>query len=187
MSKNTNLRRAAPPRGSGFTLIEMMVVLAIAVIMSAVAVPSFQGALLKYRIDKQQRGLRDLLQLAHDNAAGTQALTICSSANGTSCSPDTDWQQGQIVFVDGATIGVVDGNDEIIQHAQPVTGGVPLLATLEATGADYARGFIHFDQGTPDIKKAVRFTACYHGDKPRQLSINVYGHIWSSKGSSPCA
>lgn len=175
--------RSAP----GFTLIETLVVLAIAVIITAVAAPAFKGALAKYRIENQQHGLRDLLQLAHDNAVGERVLTICTSSNGTSCTPSANWQQGQIVFVDHGTVGVVDEDDEVIQYAQSVKGGVPLEATVEATGADFTRGFIHFEQGKPDIKKAVRFSACHKGDKARQISINMYGHIWSSKGATTCA
>lgn len=187
MYMHTTRRRAARARTRGFTLIEALVVLAVAVTLTALAVPAFKGALAKYRIEHQQRGLRDLLQLAHDNAVGELALTICTSANGTACSPSTDWQQGQIVFVDGGQLGVVDGADEVIQYAQAIRGGVPIKATIAATGANYTRGYIHFEQGKPDTKKALRFTACYKGDKPRLLSINLYGHIWSSKGTTTCA
>lgn len=187
MHIHTSNPRAARRRSSGFTLIEAMVVLAIAVIASAIAAPAFKGALAKYRIENQQHGLRDLLQLAHETAVGEQVLTICTSSNGTSCSPSADWQQGQIVFVDHGTLGVVDGTDEVIQYAQAIRDGVPIKATIEATGVNYTRGFIHFEQGKPDVKNALRFTACYKGDKPRQLSINIYGHIWSSKGTTTCA
>ena len=179
--------RAAPLRAGGFTLMELTVVLVIAGIMTVVAVPSFKGALAKYRLDGERRSLRDHLQQAHVESAGEQALTLCPSSSGTSCTHGANWHVGHILFVDGGTIGQVDGTDVVIERALPAKAGVTILSVEDANDASFTRGYLHFVEGKPDTKKALRFTVCTKGAVPQKLFINMYGHIWSGKGTTPCA
>lgn len=179
--------RAAPLPSGGFTLMELSVVLALAAILGAVAIPTFQGALARYRVDAEKRGLRDHLQLAHVDSAGEQALTVCPSSNGTSCSHGASWHLGHILFVDGGAIGQVDGTDAVLERTLPAKAGVTTVAVEDATEASFTRGYLHFVEGKPDTKKALRFTVCSKGAAPQKIFINMYGHVWSAKGTTPCA
>lgn len=86
---------------SGFTLTELMIVLAIMGIIGSMAVPSFSRSIKENRNEASSNALLTSLSLARTEAirrAGT--VTACPSADGGTCS--TDWATGWIVFVDNA-------------------------------------------------------------------------------------
>ncbi len=183
----TSFRSVPPLRSAGFTLLELVVVLLIATTMAAVAAPSFKGALSKYRIDNEKKALRDSLQLAHDDSFGETALTVCATANGTTCSTGKNWHIGHILFVDEGVVGKVDGTDVILERTLASRAGYTIVSVEEANSADFTRGYVHFEHSKPDLKKAVKFTVCTQGATPQHITINTYGHIWSTKGTTPCA
>ena len=86
----------------GFTLIELMVTLAVLGVLLAVGVPSFADLI---RNNRSQAAANELVSAL--NAARVEAVkrgkrvSLCPSVNGTSCS-GTAWQSGWIVFVDTA-------------------------------------------------------------------------------------
>jgi type IV fimbrial biogenesis protein FimT len=92
---------------SGFTLVEMLMTMAIAAIVMALAVPSFRYVTNSNRIAGEINGLLGDLQLARAEAIKEgRNVTVCVSANGTSCTISTSWQSGWIVFSDPANTGV---------------------------------------------------------------------------------
>jgi len=107
-SHTTPLRTAIPPRAAGganfvraagFTLVEMLMTMAIAIIVLTIGVPSFRYVTNSNRIASELNGLLGDLQFARAEAIkeGTN-VTVCVSSNGTSCSGSTAWQDGWIVY-----------------------------------------------------------------------------------------
>jgi type IV fimbrial biogenesis protein FimT len=96
-------------RGSsdhGFTLIELMVVVAIAAILMAVAVPSFRDVTERNRVSTQVNTFVGDLQLARSEAIKRGlAVSLCASSDGGSCLDNNAWNRGWIMFVDPATSG----------------------------------------------------------------------------------
>ncbi len=85
----------------GFTLIELMITIAIAVILLMVAVPSFDAVRLSSRLNTFSNNFVASVHLARSEAIKRNAtVTLCSSTNGTSCGGA--WNNGWIVLV-GAT------------------------------------------------------------------------------------
>lgn len=85
----------------GFTLLELMVVLAIAAILMAVAVPSFALLIQKNRLATQTNAFIADLQFARAEAIKQgQTVTICASSDGSACLGTTAWGTGWIVFAD---------------------------------------------------------------------------------------
>lgn len=100
----------------GFTLIELIITLAIAAILMTVAIPNFQTFVLNNRISAQANDFMAALGLARSEAIKRATrVTICKSANSTACATSGNWEQGWIVFVDGGTAGTVDGADAVLQ------------------------------------------------------------------------
>jgi type IV fimbrial biogenesis protein FimT len=97
--KATNPRGVAARANSGFTLIELMITIVVAAILMTIAVPAFQNFL---RNDRQWTTANSLVMTL--NAARSEAIkqdtavSVCPTANGTSCSASSAWSQGWIVL-----------------------------------------------------------------------------------------
>ncbi|MFO1418814.1 MAG: GspH/FimT family pseudopilin [Methylotetracoccus sp.] len=94
---------------SGFTLIEMMVTVAVAAILMSVGVPSFQQLIQSNRVTTQTNEFVAALNLARSEAIkrGTR-ITICKSSTSTSCAGSGGWQQGWIIFTDNNNNAAAD-------------------------------------------------------------------------------
>ncbi len=86
---------------SGFTLIELMVTVAIVGIFASIALPSFAKLLENNRYTTITNNLVSTLHLARSEALKRRAsVTVCPSSNQTSCNDNTDFSTGWIVFLD---------------------------------------------------------------------------------------
>ncbi len=102
----------------GFTLVELMAVLAIASALLVVALPSFSILLKNNRMLSLVYEMRAALNTARSEALAQRTfVTLCSSNDGTSCSGE--WKDGYIAFRDTNGDGTVDDpttpdGDEIV-------------------------------------------------------------------------
>jgi len=108
----------------GFTLVELMVTLAIAAIVMSVAVPSFATFIQNNRQTTNINGLVIALNFARAEATTRQQrVTVCKSADGAACASSGDWSQGWIVFADPVDPkGSVDAGDNIVRVTGALTG-----------------------------------------------------------------
>ena len=109
-------------RDDGFTLIELMIAIALVAILLATAVP----ALDDFTNDARQTGaINDFISsihLARNTAITTNSrVTMCASASGTNCEL-TSWDSGWIVFGDLNNNGAVDAGENIVSAAVAVEG-----------------------------------------------------------------
>lgn len=104
----------------GFTLIELMVTIALVAIVSTLAAPSMIQFIARWQTTNVVNSFTSSLQLARSEAVKRgRAVRMCRSSNGTSCSAasegTTGWIIGWIVFVDNDASGLpVTTPDEII-------------------------------------------------------------------------
>lgn len=91
-------------RQSGFSLIELMVAIAVAAILAALALPSFQQTIRSNRVATTANEMLASLALARTEAIkGIGTAGVCPSSNGTSCATATDWSGGWVVWRTDAT------------------------------------------------------------------------------------
>jgi type IV fimbrial biogenesis protein FimT len=88
----------------GFTLIELMLTIAIAAVVMGLAIPSFNTAIKNNRLTTQANDLVTSLNLARSEAVkrGTR-VRLCKSNDGANCVADgaaSNWAQGWIIFTD---------------------------------------------------------------------------------------
>ena len=127
-------------RSSGFTLVELMVALAIVSILLVLAWPSYQQFVVDSRVSAQANEFLTALTFTRSEAVKRNAtVTMCKSADGASCATAGGWQQGWIVFVDAGAVGAVDVGDTILRVAAAMAGPSTLVGTTDvASYVSYA-------------------------------------------------
>ena len=110
--------RSKNRKNSGFTLIEMIVTVAIVAIFASIAVPSFSQLIQRNKETTTTNELISSLVLARSEALKrSRNVMVCSSNNQSTCNGGTDFASGWIVYADcddnnALTAGNVDCNDD---------------------------------------------------------------------------
>ena len=139
---------------AGFTLIELMIVMAIAAVLLGVALPAFSGGLEAARSLEARSSLLSSLQSASSRAALTGVHgVLCPSLDGVACADSPDWSGGWLVFMDPNASRELDGGERILHVQPPLTGKVHLRSTVGRT-----RIVFQGNGGNPGSN--VTFTLC---------------------------
>ena len=136
-----------PLQGKGFSLVELMIVLAVSAMLLAAAVPSFSASIQNNRLTTQVNEIHAGLSLARSEAVKrNQDVAMCNSSNGTSCNGS--WHDGWLVFVDDNSSGRRDEGEEILRTGGPVQGDVSIV--FSQTRVRYASSGLakHGSKGT---------------------------------------
>lgn len=123
---------------AGFTLAEMLIVMAILGVIAAISAPSFRDFALRRTISAQVSELGSALRLARSEALKRgREVSLCPTSNPNAvkpgCAGGNDWGKGYIVF-----IGSVYNNDQYIRVQQPYGNSGKILGNYN--GAIRFRG-----------------------------------------------
>ena len=176
--------RSSFGRAVGFTIIEMMITLTIAAILTSLAIPSFRFITNSNRIASEMNGLLGDLQLARAEAIKEgHAVTVCQSNNGATCNNSTSWQGGWIIFSDPTNVGVFDPGETLLRIQKTFSGTDTFVASngvgvISFNREGYAVGVANGTVLTlQDATNNAAWTRC--------LAINLSGQLTSERANDP--
>lgn len=118
------------PRQGGFTLVELMVTVALLAVILTLGVPSFTDLLRSWQRDVATRAFTGHVRMARSEAIKTsQQVVMCTSADGAGCAGDNNWMAGWIVFTDRDGDRTVDAADDTILATQGPLSGLVRMQT----------------------------------------------------------
>ncbi|MBS0457198.1 MAG: GspH/FimT family pseudopilin [Proteobacteria bacterium] len=130
----SDLSHPVPHACRGLSLIELLIVLAIAMLLFGVALPAVSGAVAATHAMQARSALMASYQLALTGAAvANSRTTLCPSADGESCQPGSDWSQGWIAFVDANADRQRQAGEAILSRQPALSHGVHLRSTRGRT------------------------------------------------------
>lgn len=137
MTLPTNSWRRQRNTATGFTLIELMVTIALMAILLGIAAPSF----VTFKRNSELTSIANNF-LAALNAARTEAMKRNMFALVMPANNDNDWSQGWNVFVDTNDNGVFDSGDIVVMQQE----APPPYITLTGNGSTAAsRSYVRYD------------------------------------------
>ncbi|MFZ5523465.1 MAG: GspH/FimT family pseudopilin [Pseudomonadota bacterium] len=163
---------------TGVTMMEMLIVVAIAAILATIAGPSFGDFVNNTRLNSTMTQLASDLNRARIEAIKRNSwMLICvSNAAGTDCGTGANWQNGWAVCLDSEPDGSCDASTT--DQPNPITVHQPLNTNLMLTGTAAA---IRFNpNGTQGTGAVATLTLCCKSNSSPNTSvasIAATGHI----------
>lgn len=122
MRKGQPRTSTKPASSRGFTLIELMIAIALTGLLLSMAVPALDQFTTSARQTSAINDFVASMHLARSTAVTTNfRTTICASSNGNTCEA-VSWDEGWIVFTDLDSDQEVDNDDTIVGSAEGMDG-----------------------------------------------------------------
>lgn len=160
----------------GFTLVELLVTVAVAAILIGIAAPDFRSLLQQSQQDSRVIELTGMLNFARSEAIKRASrVSVCARSSDTKCG--TDWNMGWIVFIDNAdTAGVIETSETILKMGSPLPANFQLSNKAIVSGAADAieRSYVRFGpRGLSNWRGSGSFTFCDERGTESAKGVNV--------------
>ena len=136
------MRKDAPGRAAGFSLMESMIVVAILAILAGLALPGFQDLLRRQRTAAAMHLLSTELALARNTAISRRTpVTLCPSRGDGRCRSDPDWSEGWLLYRDPQRATQPASPADILRDIrQPVHASIRIQSTVGRLRVRYQPG-----------------------------------------------
>jgi type IV fimbrial biogenesis protein FimT len=175
----------------GFTMIELMVTIAIAGVLMAVAVPSLKGMITGRAVQSQSASLVATLRFARAEAMKRSApVSVCRTtpAAPTTCAGTAGAWQSWIVFADRPAVGTYDSaSDLVLRVENSATTNITYpsetatLVTFQSNGLATTGAYMWTFNSTVDT------TSSSYKRYQRQVCLNAQGRVSNIDGNSTCS
>ncbi|HXH03934.1 MAG TPA: GspH/FimT family pseudopilin [Candidatus Competibacteraceae bacterium] len=174
-------------RCRGFTLLELMIALALGAVVLTLGIPSLQELVRNQHMVTASNELLTTLALARFEAIKRSVrVTLCKSLDGQQCTPDSHWEEGGLVFVDGSETAKVDGDDRPIRVYPRLEGELTLR-----TGETFSAYVSFLPSGMSEGKTKLandtfRLCDARGSGMARAIIVNRSGRIRVERGTNQC-
>lgn len=136
-------------RMHGFSLMELIVVVAVLAIVAAFALPGFAEVVRSNRLASASNELLTSISYARSEAIrNTRGAAICASTDGATCSEDGDWSEGWIIWADLNANGSIDADTETVLRFNQGNPRIEVDGQAGTVRFD-PRGRLHASIGAP--------------------------------------
>jgi type IV fimbrial biogenesis protein FimT len=167
---------------SGFSIVELMVTIAVAGILTALAMPSFSNAVKANQIASQSNDFIGAISLARSEAAKRGQIVVISGASSPAAN---EFGNGWTIWTDKNSNNQMDSGEEI--RTQATLKGANTLDSVDNIDAiRFApTGFPFIPAGVSALK--FRLCASQGGVGGREITIKSTGRVASTPCTAGCA
>lgn len=171
---------------AAFTIVELVVALAIATLLAILGVPVFQDWLAAYELTNHAKHLAETMTRARTEAVRRgHRVNLCKSTNGGSCADHGTWDAGFLVYVDQNGDGKIDAGEPVLEIGGAAPRGITISANRPVD--DYVSytslGRARMLSGALQMGT---FTFCRSGQRAMQVVLANSGRVRVEKGSTRC-
>lgn len=143
----------------GFTLIEMMVTIAIIGILASIGMPAYKNTITSMRMSAEINALSNSLNFARTEAMKRGSTTSVCPVSSGACTTSTDWSGGWSTFLNSTSTELL--------IAPSLSNGDTLTSTLTTPPQFNAAGYTFFTgkislrdaNNTTSMRRCIAFTS----------------------------
>lgn len=151
--------RRQPASTRGFTLTELLIVLAIAAITLMIGAPAMGSLIARTHENSAEASITESLRHARTTAVmHNMRVLVCPSRDGRRCLKGDDWQYGWIVANDADHDGQPDAGTQALATIGALPAGTRMITSA-------GRGQLAFQPSGSAGGSNVTFTVCHLRDR----------------------